>query len=179
MDFPGGSEGKESACNAGDPGSWVGTIPWRKKWLPTPEFLPGEFCGQRSLVGYALHVLEELDTTERLPHECVYSNPSPPVPTSVHAPLSLHLRSRSCRANSFLSLLFLCGSVTGGRMECRASENCLSDSIRQERRADWGGSPPVGDLERSRPQRGFIRGQSPPVPSCDSGKHRPSSASGV
>ena len=36
--FPGGSEGKESACNAGDPGliPWVGKIPWRREWLPTP-----------------------------------------------------------------------------------------------------------------------------------------------
>ena len=36
--------GKESACNAGDLGfhSWVGKIPWRKKWGPTPVFLPGK-----------------------------------------------------------------------------------------------------------------------------------------
>ena len=33
---------------------WVGKIPWRKEWLPTPVFLPGEFHGQRSLVGYSL-----------------------------------------------------------------------------------------------------------------------------
>ena len=38
--FPGSSERKESACNAGDP--WVGKIPWRKKWQPTPVFLSGE-----------------------------------------------------------------------------------------------------------------------------------------
>ena len=29
---------------------WVGEIPWRKDWQPTPVFLPGEFHGQRSLV---------------------------------------------------------------------------------------------------------------------------------
>ena len=28
---------------------WVGKIPWRRKWLPTPVFLPGKFHGQRSL----------------------------------------------------------------------------------------------------------------------------------
>ena len=33
--------------------SWVKKIPWRRKWLPTPVFLPGEFHGQRSLVGYS------------------------------------------------------------------------------------------------------------------------------
>ena len=40
-----GSDGKESACNAGDPGfdPWVGKIPWRRKWQPTPVFLPREF----------------------------------------------------------------------------------------------------------------------------------------
>ena len=29
-------------------------IPWRRKWQPTPVFLPGESHGQRSLVGYSL-----------------------------------------------------------------------------------------------------------------------------
>ena len=29
--------------------SWVGKIPWRKKWQPSPVFLPGEFHEQRSL----------------------------------------------------------------------------------------------------------------------------------
>ena len=51
--FPGGSDGKGSSCNAGDLGSIprsVGKIPWRREWLPTPGFLPGEFHGQRSLV---------------------------------------------------------------------------------------------------------------------------------
>ena len=32
--------------------SWVGKIPWRRKWQPTPIFLPGEFHAQRSLAGY-------------------------------------------------------------------------------------------------------------------------------
>ena len=30
---------------------WVGKIPWRRKWLPTPVFLPGEFYRQKSLAG--------------------------------------------------------------------------------------------------------------------------------
>ena len=28
---------------------WVGKIPWRKEWPPTPVFLPAELHGQRSL----------------------------------------------------------------------------------------------------------------------------------
>ena len=45
------SVGKESACNVGRPwlDSWVGKIPWRRKWQPIPVLLPGEFPGQRSL----------------------------------------------------------------------------------------------------------------------------------
>ena len=66
--FPGGSEIKASACNAGDLGLIHGSeIPWRRKWQPTPVFLPwripwreepgyschGESHGGRSLVGYS------------------------------------------------------------------------------------------------------------------------------
>ena len=32
---------------------WVRMIPWRKEQLPNPGFLPGEFHGQRYLVGYS------------------------------------------------------------------------------------------------------------------------------
>ena len=37
---------------------------WRRKWQPTPVFLPGESQGQRSLVGCRLWGHTELDTTE-------------------------------------------------------------------------------------------------------------------
>jgi len=43
---------------------WVGKIPWRRKWQPTPVFLPGKSHGQRSLVGYSPWGHKELDTTE-------------------------------------------------------------------------------------------------------------------
>ena len=32
---------------------WVGKILWKRKWQPTPVFLPGESHGQRSLAGYS------------------------------------------------------------------------------------------------------------------------------
>ena len=67
---PGGSEVKASAWNAGDLGSisdpWVGKIPWRWKWQPTPVLLPGESHGGRSLVGYSPWGRKESDMTERL-----------------------------------------------------------------------------------------------------------------
>jgi len=43
--------------------SWVGKFLWRREWQSTPVFLPGEFHGQRSLVGYSLWGQKELDTT--------------------------------------------------------------------------------------------------------------------
>ena len=66
--FPGGSDGKASACNVGDLGSisWVRKIPWRRKWQSTPALLPGKFHGQGRLIGYSPLGRKELDTTERL-----------------------------------------------------------------------------------------------------------------
>ena len=40
--------------------SWVGKTPWRRKWQPTLVFLPGEFHGQRSMVGYSSWYDEKL-----------------------------------------------------------------------------------------------------------------------
>ena len=44
----------------------AGKIPWRRKWKPTPVFLPGESHGQRSLAGYSPQDHKESDMTERL-----------------------------------------------------------------------------------------------------------------
>ena len=41
-------------------------IPWRREWLPTLVYLPGEFHGQKSLVGYSPWACKELDMTKRL-----------------------------------------------------------------------------------------------------------------
>ena len=50
--FPGGTSGKEPACQRRHKrhgfNLWVGTIPWNRKWQSTPVFLPGESQGQRS-----------------------------------------------------------------------------------------------------------------------------------
>ena len=67
-DFPGGSDGKSVCLQCGRPGfsPWVRKIPWRRKWQPTPGFLPGKSHGQRSLVGYSPRGPKESDTTEQL-----------------------------------------------------------------------------------------------------------------
>jgi len=56
--FPGGSAGKESACNVGDLG-WED--PWRREQVPTPVFWPGESHGLYSPWGH-----KESDSTEQL-----------------------------------------------------------------------------------------------------------------
>ena len=58
------------SCDSGSgvqllPGSWVGKIPWRRKWQPTPGFLPGESHGQRTLAGCSPWGRKESDTTEQ------------------------------------------------------------------------------------------------------------------
>ena len=47
---------------------WVGKIPGRRKWQPTPVFLPREFHGQRSLESCSSRGCKESDTTEGLMH---------------------------------------------------------------------------------------------------------------
>ena len=47
---------------------WVGKIPWRRAWQPTPVFLPGESHGQRSLAGYSPQGRRESDMRECLTH---------------------------------------------------------------------------------------------------------------
>ena len=55
MGLPSSSEVKHPPANEGDAAfnPWVGKIPWRKKWQPTPVFLPGKSNGQSSLEGYS------------------------------------------------------------------------------------------------------------------------------
>ena len=73
--FPDGTVGKEPpACRRHkrcrfDP--WVGKIPWRRKWQPTPVFLPGESRGQRSLAGHSPWGRKGLDTTEMTVRACL------------------------------------------------------------------------------------------------------------
>ena len=73
--FPGGSDGKASACNVGWPrfDHWVGKIPWRRKWQPTPVVVPGKFHGWSSVVGYSPWGCKELDMTEPLPSLFLYT----------------------------------------------------------------------------------------------------------
>ena len=66
--FPGGSDGSRICLQCRRPrfGPWVGKIPWRREWQPTPVFFLGKFHAQRSLAGCSAWDGKELDTTEQL-----------------------------------------------------------------------------------------------------------------
>ena len=80
--LPGWLNGKEPACHCSrckrhrfDP--WVGKIPWRRKWQPTPVFLPGKSYGQRSLVGYSpwacrVGITEQLNNNDNVHCSIIY-----------------------------------------------------------------------------------------------------------
>ena len=53
-------------CGRPEFDSWVGKVPWRRKWQSTPALLPGKSHGRRSLIGYSPWGRKESDTTERL-----------------------------------------------------------------------------------------------------------------
>ena len=120
--------GTESACQHRrcrfDP--WVGKIPWRRKWQPTLVFFPGEFHGQRSLVGCSLRGRKESDTTERpsththAVHvlECGLHSLGPHFPGSLfhfifqtflasNSPLNMGISQGSARDSFFPSCFFL------------------------------------------------------------------------
>ena len=54
---------------------WVGKIPWKMTWQPTPVFLPGKFHGHRSLAGYSPWGHKELDTTKATSHTHTHTPP--------------------------------------------------------------------------------------------------------
>ena len=73
LGFPGGAMVKNSPTNAGDVGliPGLGRFPQRRKWQPTPVFLPGKSHGQRSLLGCSLWGRKESDMTEQA---CMHQN---------------------------------------------------------------------------------------------------------
>ena len=68
---PGSTSGKQAVSQCKKRcgfNPWVGKIPWRRAWQPTPVFLPGESHEQRSLVGYSPWRYKESNMTEATGH---------------------------------------------------------------------------------------------------------------
>ena len=98
MGFPSGASGKQPACQRRrckrrgfDP--WVGKIRWRRKWQPTPVFLPGESHGQRSLTGYSPEGCKESDTTEETKQ--AHAPPEIPIKVRLTLPSCVHRLPKS------------------------------------------------------------------------------------
>ena len=87
MGFPCRLDGKESACNAVDPGLIPRLGRPLGEWQPTPVFLPGECHGQRSLASYSLWGCKESDMTEQLTFPSSSSN----IPLNIHITVSLSI----------------------------------------------------------------------------------------
>ena len=106
--FPDGASGKEPTCHFRrhkryefDPS--VGKIPWRT-WQPTPVFLPGESCGQRSLAGYHPQGCRELDmakVTQYVPVNFYF------IEFLKQAPLSCIVTQKKELCREFVLLLFI------------------------------------------------------------------------
>ena len=134
--FPGGSDGKESICKAGelfDP--WVEKIPWRRKWQPTPVSLPGESHRQRSLVVQSLSHVQLFATPwtsacqASLLHEvcsnsCSLSQWCHPIISSSAACFSSYLQSFPASGSYPMSWLF-----TSGGQNIRTSAPVLPVNI--------------------------------------------------
>ena len=70
--LPRGLSGKEPTCQCRRCGfdPWIEKILWRRKWQPTPLFVPGKSHRKRSLAGYSPWSLKELDVTEHICRFC-------------------------------------------------------------------------------------------------------------
>ena len=93
--FPGSPSGKASACPQMRPrfDPWVRKILWRRKWLSTPVFLPGESHGQRSLAGYSPWGYPGSDTTE---HARANVGVVPTYPITLYISSQVHRHNQNC-----------------------------------------------------------------------------------
>ena len=65
--------------------SWVGKIPWRRKWQSTPALLPGKSHGPRSLIGYSPATAKSLQSCPTLCNPIDGSPRGYPVPGILQA----------------------------------------------------------------------------------------------
>ena len=129
---PGGPDGKESACNAGDGyNPWVGKIHWRRKWQPTSVFSPGELHGQRSLVDYSPWGCKELDTTEQLTLSLFYD-----LSPILGFPGGSDSKESACKAEDPGSIPGL-GRSPGGEHGNPLQYSCLENPHGQRSLADY------------------------------------------
>ena len=115
LGLPKGLSGKASTCQCrshSELSPWIRKIPWRRKWQPTPVFLPGKFHGQRSWAGYNPRGHKESDKPAWLSTHMVPSLLSLPSPLPS---LSLVTGRRAglpmLRSSFLLAIRFPCDRV--------------------------------------------------------------------
>ena len=79
---------------------------WRRKWHPTPVFLPGESQGQGSLVGCCLYDRAESDTTDATQQQQQHDKPTENFILSGEKLKAFHLKSGTRQGCPLSSLLF-------------------------------------------------------------------------
>ena len=81
---------------------------WRRKWQPTPVFLPGESQGQRSLVGCHLWSCTQLGMTEVTYHVCMHTDTHTLLPLSSLSFLGFSTNSMSPAYLLLVFILIIC-----------------------------------------------------------------------
>ena len=126
--------GKESACQFRRPKRrgfdlWVGKIPWRRKWQPTPVIWLGKSYGQRSLVGYSPWDHKEMDTTEWL--------------STQHTVLKMMIKITLCLSYfkrvmfSYFEGLLLLLYVKGQTVDDREAWRAIVQGLQRVRHSNW------------------------------------------
>ena len=121
---PGIPGGKQPACQCWrcEFNPWVGKIPWRREWQPTPVFFSGESYGQRNLEGATIHGVPKSQTQlKRLsmhPDCQTLSHPHPQTHTHTHTCthiLTIHYSSKRLQLNGRQSSLNnMCSPICHG-----------------------------------------------------------------
>ena len=132
LGFPGGSDGKEPTCPCRRRGfyPWVGKIPWRSAWQPTPAFLPVESNGQRSLGGYSPWHCKDSDMTGHAEH--------------AHTDARTHTRTygRTHTRTHRRSLVHVCSFAQPSPTVCDPMDcsppDCTVHGLFQARILEWG-----------------------------------------
>ena len=105
---------------------WVEKILWRRKWQPTPVFLPREFHGQRILAGYSPWGCKESDTTEQLSRFLLCPLPSLLPEIQMRGPMWGHYLGDQKEWKNGMSLVIRSRLPTSGFLGIKKSKSWLS-----------------------------------------------------
>ena len=122
---------------------WVGKIPWRRSWQPSPVFFPGESHEQRSLAGYSLLLLL-LSRFSRVrlcatPQTAAYQAPRPWDFPSKNTGVSCHFLLQCMKVKSESEVAQSCPTLSDP-MNCSPPGSSVR-GIFQAKVLEWGAIP--------------------------------------